>query len=346
MKRKPTFSLFLLLLSLLTAGLSGCSRLAEPVSATGFYFDTVISLTLYEGEALSPKRANALLDECFALCEHYEALFDRNRKDSDIWNINHGSGRPVTVSRETAALLEEALGYCEMTDGRLDITIAPISSLWQFSGHEESGANPIPSEESLNALLPLVDYRAVRVEGNTVTIPRGAAIDLGCIAKGYIADRLKEFLAQERVDSALINLGGNVLCLGQKPDHTPFRIGVRRPFGAETDTAATIQVADASLVSSGVYERYFEANHRRYHHLLDSATGLPVENGLLSVTIFSPSSAQGDALSTACFFLGLEEGLACVESLPEVEALFITEDYQLHPTSGMKDIMEVSENTK
>ncbi len=141
------------------------------------------------------------------------------------------------------------------------------------------------------------------------------------------------------MQSALINLGGNVVVLGSKPDGSPFTIGMQKPFDEHGKAIATLSLSDSSLVSSGVYERYFRQDGRLYHHILDPASGYPVENGLLGVTILSGSSMEGDALSTTCFVLGLTEGMKLIESLPDIEAVFITEDYQLHPSSGLSGIL-------
>lgn len=327
---------------LLAAALSlctGCERNATPVSQTAFYFDTVITITLYDD--LKPERSEKILNGCFALCETYEAMLSRTKKGSDVWNINHAGGAPVQVDAETASLIDKALAVCEQTDGAVDITIAPLSSLWNFSSDRLTGQDEIPSEEQIGELLTHVDYRNVLVDGDTVTLTDpDAAIDLGCIAKGYIADRLKQYLLEEGCTSALINLGGNVLTLGRKPDGTSFLLGIQKPFAGSGEPIAVLPVAGQSLVSSGVYERYFKKDGKRYHHLLDPETGMPENNGLLSVTILSDSSTDGDILSTACFLLGPDDGMAYVESLPGIEAVFITEDYALHPSSGLSGLLQ------
>lgn len=154
-----------------------------------------------------------------------------------------------------------------------------------------------------------MDYRKVHVNGNTVTFdPLGMGLDLGAIAKGYIADRLKDYLTGQGVKSALINLGGNVLCIGERPDQTPFRIGVRKPFGEISETLTVCEITDQSLVSSGSYERYFERDGRLYHHILNPDSGYPYDNGLCAVSIRSDSSLAGDALSTVVFALGRKKG--------------------------------------
>ena len=194
----------------------------------------------------------------------------------------------------------------------------------------------IPSDDEIKKALTTVDYQNVVVDGNTVTLKDPSAkIDLGGIAKGYIADRMKDSLNQKGAACGYINLGGNVLCLGAKPDGSSYNIGIQRPFDEEGAAMLAVSVTDQTVVSSGVYERYFEVDGKRYHHILDTATGYPYDNGLLGVSIITDESVDGDGLSTTCFALGLTDGMALVESLDNTEAVFITEDYELHFSSGM-----------
>ena len=214
-----------------------------------------------------------------------------------------------------------------------------MSSLWDFS----SGTALLPDEEELSQALALVDYRQVSLEGNLLRFGmEGMQLDLGAIAKGYIADRMKDYLIEEGVGSAIIDLGGNILCLGKRPDGEPFRIGIQRPFAERSETAAIAQIDGKSVVSSGIYERFFEKEGKLYHHLLNPRTGYPYENGLTSVTILSDFSVDGDGLSTSCFALGLEEGMKLAESLPGVYAAFITEDGKLHFSSGTETEFSIS----
>ena len=181
----------------------------EPVTKTGFYLNTVISITLYDTTDTS------LIDGAFAVCDSYEKLLSRTLEGSDIWNINHSNGTPTTVSAETADLIQTALTYCDITDGSVDITLAPLSDLWDFSSDKPK---KVPADYEINALLPNVDYRTVQVQDNVVTLTnKKAAIDLGFIAKGFIADKIKSYLLEQGVTSAVINLGGNVLTIGNKP---------------------------------------------------------------------------------------------------------------------------------
>lgn len=321
--------------------LSSCGQKKEPVVKSGFYFDTVITITLYgESEKLSP-----LFEEVFALCARYEAMLSRTIKDSDITKINEAAGTPVVVHPETISLLQTACSYAELTDGLVDPTVTPLLLLWGFG---DTGASVPPSVPSLppdaDALAEArshVDHHSIVIDEQADTVMLTdplAAIDLGFIAKGYIADRIRDYLISQNVAGAIINLGGNVLCIGEKPDHSPYRVAVKYPFGGAEDVITTLSVRDQSVVTSGVYERFIELDGVRYHHILHPQTGYPVENGLLSVTIVTDSSTDADALSTACFVLGLTDGMALIESLDHTEALFITEDYELHYSSGLQEL--------
>ena len=164
-------------------------------------------------------------------------------------------------------------------------------------------------------------------------------IDAGAIAKGYIADRIKDYLLAHGVESAIINLGGNVLCIGEKPDGTPFKIGLQKPFEGRNEIISNLSINDMSVVSSGVYERHFVVDGENYHHLLNPATGYPYDNGLIAVTIVSPRSVDGDALSTTCFSLGLEKGLELINSMDGIYGYFITDDYEIHYSDGAQKLV-------
>ena len=158
---------------------------------------------------------------------------------------------------------------------------------------------------------------------------------MGGIAKGYIADKMKDYLNEKGITSGMINLGGNVLTLGDKPDGSNYNIGIQKPFSDDGTAIASVEVSDKTVVSSGVYERYFYVGDNFYHHILNPKTGYPYDNNLLGVTIICPKSVDGDGLSTTCFALGLEDGMKLIESLDDTEAVFITDDYELHTTSGI-----------
>ena len=326
--------------------LSGCSKKAEntpasPVSATEFVLNTVSTISIYGYE--DEEAAQEVIDEAFGVCREYERLLSRTAEGSDVWNINHSGGKPVKVSEDTLYLLELSKEYGDLSGGAFDVTLGKISEMWDFSGENPS----VPPAEDIAEAISHTGYENIVIsdEGVYLADPE-AHVDLGGIAKGYTADKVKEFLMEEDVDSAIINLGGNILAFGGKPSENgeilPFQIGVSEPTDRENaGIMGYFTACDASVVTSGNYERYFEEGGVRYHHILDSETGYPAETGLDSVTILSEKSVDGDALSTTCFVLGLERAMELIESIPDTEAVFITSDGETVMTSGAEAVYTV-----
>lgn len=305
---------------------TGCQKPAEPITKTAFYFDTMIQITLYDNTE------EALIDDCFQMAAAYEQLLSRTAAGSDIDQINQAAGQPVSVSSDTIALLEKGISYYALSGGAFDLTMGPLSDLWNISGNP--GTVPLPEE--IASALSHVGTDRISIQGNTVTIADPlASLDLGGIAKGFIADEMKHYLNEQGVTEGIINLGGNVLTLGPKSNGSPYVIGIQKPFSQEGAPLLSVALTDGTVVSSGVYERYFQVGEKIYHHILNPADGYPYDNGLYSVTILCQSSADADALSTACFGLGLTEGLALIETLPNTEAVFITDAYEVVVSSGM-----------
>ncbi len=323
---KLTCSLLAFFLFFCSFSFVGCRRSKEPVSKSDFYFNTVITITLYGEENAS------YIDDCFKLASHYENLFSNTIADSDISKINNANGTPVTVDDDTIELLQKGIYYGDLSQGQFDITIGKLSSLWDFPNN----SGTVPSESDIEATLSTIDYHAIVIDGNEVSLSNpDAMIDLGGIAKGYIADKMKDYLNEKDITSGMINLGGNVLTLGDKPDGSNYNIGIQKPFSDDGTAIASVEVSDETVVSSGVYERYFYVGDNFYHHILNPKTGYPYDNNLLGVTIICPKSVDGDGLSTTCFALGLEDGMKLIESLDDTEAIFITDNYELHTTSGI-----------
>jgi len=305
-KRHLLFMLVLLLPML------GCS--AETAhSAAGLACDTVVTITAY-----APQET---VDGTLRICADYEALLSKTVEGSDVWKLNHADGKPVEVHPETAALLRLAVEIGEASDGAFDITIAPVSALWDFTVDEPA----LPDPDALRAAAARVDYRNIVIDGNTVTLKNGAEIDLGGIAKGYIADRVAEYLREQGTESACINMGGNVVTIGMKPDGSPWTVGVRDPNGTPEQSAEVLKLGSAAVVTSGNYERFFMLDGVRYHHILLPSTGMPVSNGLASVTIIGTRSDLCDALSTACFVLGEERSRTILDKYG-VQAIFLYSD--------------------
>jgi len=294
--------------------------------------DTVVSIKLFRSNR------EDVLDEAFTLIEKYEDQLSRYKKSSEIALINAASpGTSVTVSPETVELIKTALNYAELSEGSFDPSIAPLVDLWGI-GKE----NPhIPTAKEIEKVLPLVDYASVIIDKDTGTVTLkkdGMNLDLGGITKGWIADRVGEFLIENGEKHFLINLGGNVLVHGGKPEgksgNKPFKIGMQNPFDDRGRYLGVFSLKEGSVVSSGIYERFFESEGVRYHHILSTADGFPVDNDLSAVTILSEQSIDGDALSTTVFTLGLESGLKLVRSLEGIEAAFVTREGAVVLTPG------------
>ena len=317
--------LFVVVLSVFIVCYGKMQKPEEPITATAFKLNTVVKVTIYDSQD------EKILQDALALCDKYEKIFSRTRTDSEIYLLNEGKlpqeDGDYILSEECAELIGKGLYYSELSGGAFDITIEPLSSLWDFT----SGEKQIPDPQTLVEAQKHVGYEKVELKGNKIRFQEdGMGLELGAIAKGYIADKIKEFLISEGIESAVIDLGGNVLCIGTRPDGEAFRVGIQKPFADRNETVATAGIRDRSVVSSGIYERYFEKDGKLYHHILNPKSGYPYENGLTAVTILSDESVDGDGLSTVCFALGLEKGLELINSLPDTQAVFITEDGELH----------------
>lgn len=311
--------------------LSGCnaqqnnaaSSPDSPATSSTFAFDTYCTFTVY-GDASAP--ATLAKD-----CAHYNSLFDLYDTHSDIARINAAQGAPTTVDPSTADIISQALSYCEKFNGLFDITIGTVSTLWNFDDHTR------PTPEAIANALPHVNWRCVQIDTSnpaapTVTLTDSAAkLDLGAIAKGYVADRLVEHineLSHENHDiAAAISLGGNIAYAGAKPTGEPWTTGIRDPNDPGGNTVVGTTITEGrSLVTSGLYERTFEENGVTYWHILDPHTGMPVETDVVSVTVCCPSSTTADALSTTLFVAGSKRGVDLVDTFEDTAAYFILSD--------------------
>ena len=290
-----------------------------------FAYDTLVTIEASCDESL--------LDRIEQRVVQFDNMLSRTKTGSDVYAINHASGFPVTVNPETADLITRALAWCEASGGLLDITVGAVSELWDFD------AGVVPDPRDLETALAHVDWKTVGVDGTVVTlVDPEAKIDLGAVAKGYIADDLAHMLREAGVESAMINLGGNTYALGNRPDGTPWEVGVQDPERPRGTSVATLAATDLAVISSGTYERSFERDGVLYHHLLDPRTGMPMDNGLASVTIAAETSLMGDALSSIAFLLGETEGIAFVER-QGAEAMTIGKTGETKETDGWNSLI-------
>ena len=311
--------------------LTGCSGAPaqEPETATFFAMDTAMDFTVY-GDA-------ALLDEAETLIGSLEEQVSVTDEHSDIYAIDHtGSG---SLSGNAAELMEQALELCRRTGGALDISVYPIVRAWGFT----TGSYQVPDEETIQSLLPLVDYTQIQYDAATgvVTLPEGMEIDLGSVAKGYAGQLAAQMLREHGVQSALLNLGGNVQTVGAKPDGSPWQIGIKDPQGE--DAMMVLSVEDQAVVTSGGYERYFEQDGQTYWHIMDPSTGHPADSGLISVTIVGDEGVVCDGLSTALFVMGLEKAADLWAQSGDFEAVFVTASGEVYITKGLRDRFALTE---
>ncbi|WP_246599386.1 FAD:protein FMN transferase [Clostridium lacusfryxellense] len=316
--------------------LVSCKDNTKPVEKDTYLMGTIIQLKVYG------KNAEKAANESIKRINNIESKMSVNIGTSEISKLNAKAGvSGEKLSSDTYGVIEESVKYSKLTGGALDASIEPIVKLWGIGTEKER----LPSKTEINEKLKLVDYRDIIFDkkNSNVKIRRAnQAIDLGAIAKGYTADEIKKVLIDNKISSALINLGGNVFALGNKPDGTSWNIGIQNPLSSRGEYLGTIKVTNKSVVTSGNYERFFIKDGVRYHHIFNPKTGYPAEQGLISTTIISDKSIDGDALSTSTYILGLDKGLKLVESIKGVEAIFITKDKKIYTTPGLNDTFDLT----
>ena len=306
-----TFSMLAASLILCPAVFSGCSAKTENVKNTDAGSQDPISATAIKLNTavtvtIYDSQDRELLTECMNLCDKYEKIFSRTADDSELYQLNHRELTPVKGTEDT---YQVSASLAELVSKGLDYSVLS-------EGAFDIAIEPLTSLWNFTAENPKV--------------PKDSLI-------------LKDYLVSQDVKSAIINLGGNVLCIGEKTDNSAFKIGIQKPFADRSETIAVMDIRDKSVVSSGIYERCFEQDGTLYHHLLNPKTGYPYDNGLIAVTIISDQSVNGDALSTTCFALGLEDGMKLAESLDDVQAFFVTSDYEIHYTRDFQKKIKVTE---
>lgn len=310
--------------SLLLLTLSGCGGKSEPYSTDFFAMDTFMSVKVLS------KDGESLAQQCESEINSLESVLSRTREDTDIAKLNAADGAEVTLSDEGAKLLSLALDLSAATNGAYDPTVAPLTDLWGIGTDHQK----VPSQSEIDAALQTVGTAHVRENGDVVTLDSGSKIDLGGIAKGYAADLCADILKSADADGLLV-LGGNIYAVGTN-EGKDWNIGIADPDDS-ADTIAAVAVHDLSIVTSGDYERYFEQDGVRYHHIFNPKTGYPAASGLRSVTVIDANSTRADALTTALFVMGADKGRAyCEEN--GIAAVFVTADKQVFTTSRVADV--------
>lgn len=317
---------------------SACAPRAQgEVSRTDYVLGTVCSIRLIEGGSAKTN------DEIFERLRQIEDRMSANKDGTEIAAVNAAAGgpAPVKVSADTFYVISKALEYAKLTQGAFDPTVGPLVKLWNIGSE---GAK-VPPKDAIAAAVKLIDYRKVEMDPNNLTVrlkAPGMRLDLGAIAKGYSADEIAAICERHNVKAAVIDLGGNVLVYGAKKDGSPWRVGVQDPKSDRGEYLGLVTGKSMTVVTSGIYERFFIENGVRYHHILDTKTGYPANNGLVSVSIVAGRSIDADGLSTSVFALGLVNGMKLVKSLPGVYAIFVDDKDRVFLSPGANKIFSLT----
>lgn len=322
----------MLLLALSGCGSSGSSTQLYTTTEDFFAMDTYMSVDVSSEKSESAAEDMAVKIE--QRVNQLDAALSRTQQAGDLYKLNHANGQPTEVSDDTYTALEKALEYAEMTNGAFDPTMAPLTDLWGIGTEHQQ----VPAQSDIDAALQTVGTQHVHVSGDSVQLDGGSRIDLGGIAKGYAADLCADILKDADADGLLV-LGGNIYAVGTN-EGKDWNIGIADP-DEPTDTVAAVAVHDLSVVTSGDYERYFEQDGVRYHHIFDPETGYPAASGLRSVTVIDENSTRADALTTALFVMGADKGRAYCEK-NDIAAVFITSDRQVFTTEKVSELCSFS----
>jgi thiamine biosynthesis lipoprotein len=362
MQRKiiTKLNILILIAMIVVAGsLSGCGSTGtwSGYSKQSFYFDTICEITIFDldpayfddlTEDNFEDTSNALITDAFKLMSEYEKTLSRTIDGSDIDRINKASGEATAVNEETLQVISKGIGFGDLSGGVFDITVGKASALWDFHESLEEGGTEVRSAEALKEASGHIDYKAISIDEASGTVRLDdpeMMLDLGGIAKGYIADRVSEYLRGLGVTSGIVNLGGNIEVIGGKAgslgasleEQSDFSLGIRDPLDETGGLLGIYPGRDVTIVTSGTYERFIEVDGVKYHHILDPETGWPVDTDVLQVSVIAGAghSADCDGLSTVCLALGSDKGTELIKGLAEsgefgpLEAIFVTTDGEI-----------------
>lgn len=320
-----------------TGSAASSDSAGDTANADDVYEDTQELMGTYIFVRAYGEHAQAGVEAAFARAEELEQVFSNTIEDSEVNQINEEAkaapGTAVAISADVRNVLQGALKYGEKSGGLLDCTIGDLIDLWGIGTDHAA----IPEDSQIEALLRSDGWQDVRLdaENSTLTFANDAVtLNFGAVAKGYISDEMKTAMEDAGVTSGLMSLGGNVMTLGEKPDGSSWTVAITDPFSPE-DILASVVVTDISVITSGNYEKYFEEDGKRYHHILDPTTGAPSESDVVSTTILTEKGLDGDALSTSTFLMGADAGMELINSLDGVEAVFVKSDGTIVQSDGM-----------
>lgn len=308
------------------------------VVKSSYVLGTIINLKVFgkKGEKAIEKAIEKLndIDDKMSAFKEYSEISKINSK---------AGGTREVVSKDTYFVVKKAVEYSKILEGTFDPTIRPLVKLWNIGTEEEA----IPEKSQIEETLKFVNYNDVILDesNNSIMLKyKKQALDVGGIAKGFAADEVRDIFYKHKIKSALIDLGGNIFALGSKEDGTPWKVGIQNPFRPRGQHIGILSVKNKSVVTSGNYERYFVKDGQRFHHIIDPKTGYPSQSKIISATIISDNSIDGDGLSTGVYILGIDKAMEIIEEIEGIDAIFITEDKKVYKTSGIdKNILTLTD---
>lgn len=333
-----TTAIFLLITLVIILSLIFITGDKQQVSAEKSFFvlGTIIYLKAFG------RKAEKAIEEAMERLTDIDNKMSAFKDYSEISRINKNAGKsPQSISEDTFYVIKEAIYYSNLLEGTFDPTIRPLVSLWGIGTKNEK----IPERSKIDEKLKLVNYRDIIVDVKNTSIKlkkENQSIDVGGIAKGYAADEVKNIFKRYGIKNGLIDLGGNILTLGSKTDDSTWNVGIQDPFGNRGEFIGVVSINDKSVVTSGNYERFFMKDGKSFHHILNPKTGYPSESKIVSATIISNKSIQGDGLSTGVYIMGVKKSLKLIESLDGIDAIFITENKEVYTTSRIKTCFKLS----
>lgn len=328
---KKLFVIFIMIFSVCSCSVEQEQINSTPKTRDIFAMDTYMNLKVYDNNA------ETVLEKASSRVTELEKLLSLTDENSDIWKVNHADGNKVSVSSDTSGIINTAVNIGYKTDGALDITVYPILKEWGFT----TGEYKVPDNNTIENLLKNVDYRKIETGDGYVRIPQDFQLDLGSLAKGYTSDSIIEIFRENGVESAIVNLGGNVHTLGTKPDGSLWKVGIKDPFQPDSEMCI-VSVEDKAVITSGSYERYFTGEDgKNYWHIIDSKDGRPADNALVSVTIIGSNGMMCDALSTALFVAGTENAVEYWQNNGDFDMILVTDDGKLLITENIEKNLKV-----
>ncbi len=329
--KKHKFILSLMLLFIIFL-LFGCSpKNIDPISKEDTVIGTLCSVKIFD------KQDRSILDKCFKKLEDLEDTLSINKTGTTIDDVNANAGiKPVKVTKEIIDLVEYSFKYSEISGGTFDISIGPLVKKWHIGFDDERK----PSNEEIEDAKSKINYKDIIINKDDSTIflkNKGMILDFGGIAKGYAADCLNTILDENGVKSAIIDLGGNIFAKGKKLDGSEWTVGIQDPDEIRGDSIGKVLVQNKSLVTSGIYEKYFIKDGIYYHHLLNPFTGFPENNDVLSITVISDLSVEGECLTKTLYFMGKDKGLKYVESRKDIDCIYVMKNHDVYISLGLQN---------